>query len=216
VTALTVSQGACFCSALCFKPNIERFNSHPHSIDALCALPSSYPSSYRTILTGSSDGLLRAVELFPTRLVGVVADHGEFPIEQIAVDHGGEGHWVGSVGHDEMLRMTDLREIFEDEDEDEGEGEKEENNEEEKEANEGEASDEDDNGEDGAQAAPEKASLKRTKEDSGSEKEVADSDADDSDAAVEETRKKKRKKDKLSGRAPKKDVEGDASFFTGL
>lgn len=91
------------------------FRSHPHSIDALCNLPSSYPSSYSTILTGSSDGLLRAVQLFPTKLLGVVADHGEFPIERIAVDMGGEGHWVGSVGHDEVLRLTDLREVLEDE-----------------------------------------------------------------------------------------------------
>lgn len=55
------------------------------------------------------------MQLFPTKLLGVVADHGEFPIERIAVDMGGEGHWVGSVGHDEVLRLTDLREVLEDE-----------------------------------------------------------------------------------------------------
>lgn len=87
-------------------------NSHPHSIDALCTLPSSL-SSDSTILTGSSDGLLRVVQLFPTKLVDVIADHGELPIERIAVDRGGEGNWVGSVGHDEMLRLTDLREALE-------------------------------------------------------------------------------------------------------
>jgi hypothetical protein len=89
---------------------------HPNSVDALCAIPSTYPSSQNTILTGSSDGLLRVIELLPTRLVGVIADHGDFPIERIAVDRAGEGRWVGSVGHDEALRMTDLREVFEDED----------------------------------------------------------------------------------------------------
>ncbi|TDL19463.1 WD40 repeat-like protein [Rickenella mellea] len=94
---------------------VDRVPGHPHSIDALCNLPSSYSSSHSTILTGSSDGLLRAVQLFPTKLIGVVADHGDFPIERIAVGHGGEGRWVGSVGHDEILRMTDLRAVFEDE-----------------------------------------------------------------------------------------------------
>jgi len=89
---------------------------HPNSVDALCAIPSTYPSSHNTILTGSSDGLLRVIELLPTRLVGVIADHGDFPIERIAIDRAGEGRWVGSVGHDEALRMTDLREAFEDED----------------------------------------------------------------------------------------------------
>ena len=76
-------------------------------------MPSAYSSSNSTILTGSSDGLLRAVQLFPTKLLGVVVDHGSFPIERIAIDRGGEGHWVGSVGHDEKLRLTDLREVFE-------------------------------------------------------------------------------------------------------
>ena len=59
---------------------------------------------------------MRVIELLPTRLVGVIADHGDFPIERIAIDRAGEGRWIGSVGHDEALRMTDLREVFEDED----------------------------------------------------------------------------------------------------
>ncbi|KAA1472358.1 WD40 repeat-like protein [Dentipellis sp. KUC8613] len=97
---------------------VDRVLGHPHSVDALCALPSYYPSSNNTILTGSSDGLLRAVQVLPTKMVGIVADHGDFPIERIAVDRAGEGRWVGSVGHDEILRLTDLREVFEDEDAD--------------------------------------------------------------------------------------------------
>jgi hypothetical protein len=87
---------------------------HPHSVDSLCTLPSSYFSSDSTILTGSSDGLLRVVQLFPTKLLGIISDHGEFPIERVAIDHRGEGKWVGSVGHEEVLRMTDLQSILED------------------------------------------------------------------------------------------------------
>ncbi|KAI0074600.1 WD40 repeat-like protein [Panus rudis PR-1116 ss-1] len=99
---------------------VDRIPGHPHSIDALCNIPPTYPSAHSTILTGSSDGLLRAVQLLPTKLLGVVADHGDFPIERIAVDLGcGESsRWVGSVGHEEVLKLTDLREVFEDEDED--------------------------------------------------------------------------------------------------
>ena len=100
-----------------------------------------------TILTGSSDGLVRAVQILPTKLLGVVADHGEWPIERIAIGGGHrqmtlepdgmaeDGHdssrvgshsaetdvaypqrrwWVGSVGHDEVLRMTDLEGFFRD------------------------------------------------------------------------------------------------------
>ena len=90
---------------------------HPHSIDTLCTLPSSYPSSHSTILTGSSDGLIRVVQLLPTKLLGIVADHGDFPVERIVVDRAGEGRWVGSVGHEDILKLTDLKDIFEDEDE---------------------------------------------------------------------------------------------------
>ncbi|KAI8989141.1 WD40 repeat-like protein [Trametes punicea] len=96
---------------------VDRIPGHPQSIDALCNIPSHYPDAHSTILTGSSDGLLRAVQLLPTKLLGVVADHGEFPIERIAVDMNGQGRWVGSAGHEEVLKLTDLKEVFEDEDE---------------------------------------------------------------------------------------------------
>ena len=51
--------------------------------------------------------------------MGVVADHGDFPVERVKVDRGGEGNWVGSVGHEEVLKLTDLREVLEDGNEDE-------------------------------------------------------------------------------------------------
>jgi hypothetical protein len=94
---------------------------------------------------------VRAVKVLPTQLLGVVADHGDLPVERIGVGGGyrqltleaGEygkdsgkvcnevGHkgrneeqeddhqkeersrwWVGSVGHDEVLRLTDLGAFF--------------------------------------------------------------------------------------------------------
>jgi hypothetical protein len=116
----------------------------------LCALPSDLPNvdTASTILTGSSDGYVRAVQILPTKLLGVVADHGEWPIERISIG-GGHGQlsidtedsrstkirdksmdegrnqafgandiqrrwWVGSVGHEEVLRLTDLEGFFRD------------------------------------------------------------------------------------------------------
>jgi WD repeat-containing protein 55 len=63
---------------------------HPSSVDALCNIPESLPNvdTSSTILTGSSDGFMRAVEVFPTKLHGVVADHGDWPVERIAVGEG--------------------------------------------------------------------------------------------------------------------------------
>ncbi|KAF8884235.1 WD40-repeat-containing domain protein [Gymnopilus junonius] len=119
---------------------VDRVPGHPLSVDALCALPAELPNvdTASTILTGSSDGYVRAVEILPTKLLGVVADHGEWPLsglQLVAVgssdkdnfvgarcgsthaDHDEERTspgrwWVGSVGHEDMLRMTDLEGFF--------------------------------------------------------------------------------------------------------
>lgn len=197
---------------------------HPHSIDALCALPSTYPSSHSTILTGSSDGLLRAVQLLPTKVIGVVADHGDFPIERIAIDRGGEGRWVGSVGHDEMLRLTDLKDVFEDEDADEDTVDPDENEDSSEEEQE-EGTNEDEDKEVG------KGAFKRAREDSEGEKQDKEGEDEDGEAPasdeveaedsdVGQQRKKKRKKeDVFGGRQKKKgknEVDADPSFFSEL
>ncbi|KAF8352082.1 WD40-repeat-containing domain protein [Amanita rubescens] len=123
---------------------VDRIPGHPMSIDALCNIPPDIPGidASSVILTGSSDGYVRAVQLFPTKLLGLVTDHGEWPVERIAVGEGrqqlsigssavkGVGQsihrrgddddddddnnhthgpwWVGSVGHEEVLRMSNL------------------------------------------------------------------------------------------------------------
>lgn len=224
---------------------VDRIPGHPHSVDALCALPSSYPSSTNTILTGSSDGLLRVVELFPTKLVGVVADHGEWPIERIKVDQDGEGRWVGSVGHEDVLRMTDLREVFEDEDGEEGDADAREEESEDEEAGEragqfasprrnvvapsaldADSSDSDSESDEETTTAVAPVATISPEADSEEEapvvaEEEPQADADsDSDEDVKERVKKRKKKDKLSGRVAKKgrnDVEvADKGFFSGL
>lgn len=105
------------------------------------------------------------VQILPTKFVGVVADHGEFPVERIAIGSGAsllgqskdeseskprEAHaspadhedddgeakeeehrmrpgrwWLGSVGHDETLRMTDLGAFFHEISDESEEGEEE-------------------------------------------------------------------------------------------
>jgi hypothetical protein len=181
---------------------------HPQSIDALCTLPSSYPSSHSTILTGSSDGLLRAVQLFPTKLLGVVADHGSFPIERIAIDLGGEGRWVGSAGHDDTLKMTDLRDVFEDEEGEEAVDESEN-------VQIIQASDMDSQEPDGAdvetQAPPEGTATIIEASDS-------DEDTRDSHSPKEKKRKSKSSKNALAGRSKKarNQIDADPSFFKGL
>jgi WD repeat-containing protein 55 len=58
--------------------------------------------------------------------VGVIASHDDFPIERIKLDRNGK--WLGSVSHDDTLKLTDVSDLFEDSD---GEGDDDEMEEEE-------------------------------------------------------------------------------------
>ena len=185
-------------------------------------MPSRYPNAQLTLLTGSSDGLLRAVQLFPTKMLGVVADHGEFPIERIAVDMRGEGNWVGSVGHEEVLKLTDLREVFEDED---GEGSDEEEEGEEKEGTSGEdveagSGEDEDEGEGNEPAAGPPA--KEDADQAASDEDAEEGKGESSDEEVDpEPRKRKRKKEKDPLLATKRkkgrnEVEAEPAFFADL
>jgi WD repeat-containing protein 55 len=49
--------------------------------------------------------------------VGVIATHEEYPIERIKLDRNGK--WLGSVSHDDCIKLTDVEDLFEDSD---GEG----------------------------------------------------------------------------------------------
>jgi len=96
---------------------VDRLPGHPQSIDSLCSLTTSSSSpllkhSADVIATGSSDGLVRLVQIHPNKLLGAVADHGDFPVERIKMDR--HGKWIGSVSHDSILKMTDLEGALED------------------------------------------------------------------------------------------------------
>lgn len=63
--------------------------------------------------------MVRAVQVFPTNMLAVAADHGDWPIERIAVgeapadDLDDNGRWwMGSIGHDEYLKLTPLESVF--------------------------------------------------------------------------------------------------------
>ncbi|KAH7915939.1 WD40-repeat-containing domain protein [Hygrophoropsis aurantiaca] len=184
---------------------VDRVPGHPQSIDALCSLPSSYPSSHSTVLTGSSDGLLRAVQLFPTKLLGVVADHGSFPIERIAIDFGGEGRWVGSAGHEDTLKMTDLKDVFEDEDDAVAE------------QVETEVDTCSDQGDKDGVACDNDQNPGESNESLPVIEASDDEEAQDSDTPKENKRKRKGDKD-LTGKRKKgrNEIDAEPSFFTGL
>jgi WD40 repeat protein len=56
-----------------------RFPGHPESVDAIIAFDDD------TIITGSSDGMLRVLNVLPNKLLGVIGSHDEFPVEAMAL-----------------------------------------------------------------------------------------------------------------------------------
>ncbi|KAK7467459.1 hypothetical protein VKT23_004512 [Stygiomarasmius scandens] len=228
---------------------VDRIPGHPHSVDALCNIPDSLPNvdATTTVLTGSSDGFMRAVAVFPTKLHGVVADHGNWPVERIAVGEGisqlslGDKDtasdeeesskstkdnkiesksvdsdddsdeeqtsesgrwWAGSVGHDEILKLTDLNLFFNkattDADPD---------------AREEDDSDDEPESEKGDSKEVEKKEEQKEEEGSG------DDDSGDSDEEVV-ANSKKRKKNKnpltVKKKKGKNELEVEGTFFNDL
>ena len=80
----------------------DRYPGHPSSIDAILKIDED------TILTGSSDGLIRVVSIQPNQFIGVIGDNHEgFPIEQLQFTC--DRSYVGSVTHDNFIRLWDAR-----------------------------------------------------------------------------------------------------------
>lgn len=78
----------------------DRMPGHPQSIDALLKLDES------TLLTGSSDGLIRVVSIHPNKLLGVLGEC-PFSIEKLCIS--ADRSYVASVTHDSVVRCWDAR-----------------------------------------------------------------------------------------------------------
>ena len=86
----------------------ERFTGHPESIDAILQVDDD------TIITGSSDGILRLITVRPNKLVGVIGEHSDFPVERLAWSR--DKTIVGSISHDLAVKLWDVRWLFEEDD----------------------------------------------------------------------------------------------------
>jgi WD40 repeat protein len=143
----------------------DRFPGHPASIDALLKVDED------TLLTGSSDGMLRLVQIHPDKLLGVLGDHDGYPIEKLHFN--ATRSVVGSVSHDSFIRLWDARMLHDDYDD-----------EEESAAQEG--SDDNDNNGVGVASIPVAMTKGATKGDNSDDQWSDDSESDDSDSASDD------------------------------
>ena len=83
----------------------DRFPGHPESVDAMVVIDED------TIVTGSSDGMLRLVMILPNQLLGLVGEHGEFPIEAIEMSY--NKSLLASSSHDNKIKFWNIDYLFE-------------------------------------------------------------------------------------------------------
>ncbi len=89
----------------------DRFPGHPESVSALVKLDEE------TLVTGSSDGLIRVVSVQPNKLVGVLGDAGSLGVERLAAAAGVA--LLASAGHEDVVRLWDLALLADDGEDDE-------------------------------------------------------------------------------------------------
>lgn len=89
----------------------DRFVGHPNSVDALLKVDED------TLLTGSSDGIIRIVSILPNKMIGVIGEHADFPVERLAFSH--DRHTLGSASHDNTVKLWDVKYLLEDDEEEE-------------------------------------------------------------------------------------------------
>lgn len=92
----------------------DRFPGHPSSVETLVKIDED------TLLTGSSDGLIRVVTIHPDKFLGVLGDNHEgFPIEKLQFN--ANRNFVGSVTHDNIIRLFDAQILRDEEGDDDNE-----------------------------------------------------------------------------------------------
>jgi WD40 repeat protein len=76
----------------------DRFPGHPQSVQSIVKIDED------TLLTGSSDGIIRIVQIHPNKLLGMVGEHEEdFPIEKLCLTR--DRRIVSSISHDNCVRL---------------------------------------------------------------------------------------------------------------
>eukprot|EP00033_Pygsuia_biforma_P000937 GCRY01001079.1.p1 GENE.GCRY01001079.1~~GCRY01001079.1.p1 ORF type:complete len:381 (+),score=100.40 GCRY01001079.1:133-1275(+) len=90
----------------------DRLPGHPESVSTMLKIDED------TLLTGSSDGLVRAIQIHPNKLIGVLAMY-DFPIEKLGLSQ--DNKYLATSTHDNCIHFANIGYLFEDDDDDEEE-----------------------------------------------------------------------------------------------
>jgi len=86
----------------------DRYPGHPETVDCMLKVDET------TVMTGSSDGLIRCISVLPNKMIGVLGDHEEFPVEGMCASP--DGLVLASFAHDNRIRFNDISMFVDDED----------------------------------------------------------------------------------------------------
>ena len=136
----------------------DRLLGHPSSVDCMV------PHTEDHMITGSADGLIRFVSVHPNKVLGILGDHGESPIEALAMDVSSKDVLI-SASHDQSIRLWDIAYLNEEND---TEDEEEEGEEEEEDSDEDDDEKDSDDSEDGAASSKAPSSKRQRRGDGAS------------------------------------------------
>ncbi|XP_018417399.1 PREDICTED: WD repeat-containing protein 55 [Nanorana parkeri] len=86
-----------------FGATSDRFAVKAESIDCMI------PVNDHIVCTGSMDGVIRAINILPNRVIGTVGQHPGEPIEQLAKSY--DGKFLASCAHDQKVKFWDVSSI---------------------------------------------------------------------------------------------------------
>lgn len=83
----------------------DKFPGHPSSIDAIVKVDED------TILTGSSDGIIRIIGVLPNKMLGLVGEHSDMPVERLGLS--ADKTCLASASHDRTIKLWDVAYLWE-------------------------------------------------------------------------------------------------------
>ena len=164
----------------------DRFTGHPDSVDKIVKYDED------TILTGSADGLIRVVTIHPNKLLGVVGQHEDYPVDKLAMSY--DRKFLASCPSDSTIKFWGINFLSELDEEDE------ENEEEDEQDSDGEEI----NGEEGSDQGNVEEDEENDVEDEGEEQEDVEEDSEENNTNVKKPVKMNNNDEESNSDVPKK------------